>query len=110
MDWPPLGSAGMKNITRALIRGQSVRGISGGLIARQGSAMSFVTAFRTQRNGSFGEVEYALTRQLMPHVDMALRVQHRIAGLETRLEQASDALDQASHGIIVANSAGMVLF
>ena len=82
----------------------------GGVIARQGSATSFVTAFRTQRNGSFGEVEYALTRQLMPHLDMALRVQHRIAGLETRLEQASDALNQASHGIIVANSAGMVLF
>ena len=82
----------------------------GGMIGSQGSATSFVSAFRTQRNSSFGEVECALTRQLMPHLDMALRLQHRIAGLETRLDQASDALNQASHGIIVANSAGMVLF
>ena len=82
----------------------------GGMIARQDSVTSFVAALRTKRNGSFGEEEHALTRQLMPHLDMALRIQHRIAGLETRLGQTSDALNQASHGIIFANAAGMVLF
>jgi hypothetical protein len=56
----------------------------GGMIARQDSVTSFVAALRTKRHGSFGEEEHALTRQLMPHLDMALRIQHRIAGLETR--------------------------
>jgi DNA-binding CsgD family transcriptional regulator/PAS domain-containing protein len=82
----------------------------GGMIAREDSVSYFVTAFRNKRNGSFGEEEHALARQLMPHLDMALRIQRRIAGLETRLEQTSDALNQASQGIIFANAAGMVLF
>jgi PAS domain-containing protein len=79
-------------------------------VQRQDSVTSFVTAFRAKRNGSFGEEEQALTRQLMPHLAVALRIQHRIAGLETRLEQTSEALNQASHGIILANAAGRVLF
>ena len=82
----------------------------GGMISREGSATSFLAAFRAKRNGTFEAEEHALTRQLLPHLDVALRIQNRIAGLETRLEQTSEALNQASHGIIVANAAGMVLF
>jgi DNA-binding CsgD family transcriptional regulator len=48
-------------------------------------------------------------RELMPHLQTALRLHHHIAGLDTRLGWASAALDHMTQAIIVTTSTGRIL-
>ena len=82
----------------------------GGTITREASLTSYFTALRSRKAGPFSEEEHALTRQLMPHFESAVRVHQRIAGLEARVKQTSGALDSVSLGVIVTDGAGRVLF
>jgi DNA-binding CsgD family transcriptional regulator/PAS domain-containing protein len=79
-----------------------------GLLARDGSATSL---FDIGHNGvrPVAESELALLGELMPHLQTAARLHHRIAGLETRLESATAALDCLPRALIVTDSSGRIL-
>jgi DNA-binding CsgD family transcriptional regulator/PAS domain-containing protein len=82
----------------------------GGTISRNDSVASYLTAARSRHQGPLEEAERNVVVQLMPHFETALRVHHRFAGVETRLEHTTGALDSLPHGVIVADAAGAVLF
>jgi DNA-binding CsgD family transcriptional regulator/PAS domain-containing protein len=79
-----------------------------GLLAQEGSSISL---FDIGHNGvrPVAESELALLRELVPHLQTAARLHHRIAGLEMRLESASAALDRLPRALIVTDSSGRVL-
>ena len=80
-----------------------------GFLTQEHSVTSFVSLIRSKAGGPMREDELGPMRDLMPHLQTALGLHRRIAGLETRLEHASDALDQLSGSLIVTDSRGLIL-
>ena len=91
------------------LRPQNQFYVLGGVLTQEGSANSVVAVLRSKAGGPTQEAEHALTRELVPHLQTALRLHHRIAGLEEGLEYASDALDYLPGCLIVTDSAGRIL-
>jgi DNA-binding CsgD family transcriptional regulator/PAS domain-containing protein len=79
-----------------------------GLLAQEGSATSLFDVGHTGAK-PVTEDELALLGELVPHWQTAARLHHRIAGLETRLEYASAALDRLPRALIVTDSSGRIL-
>ena len=82
----------------------------GGTITRERSVLSALTAVRSKRVGMFEDPETGLLRELLPHLQSAVGIHHRIAGLETRLDAAGSALNHVSQGVLIADASGHVLF
>jgi DNA-binding CsgD family transcriptional regulator len=81
----------------------------GVLIARDRSTTSEITAIRSLRAGSFTSNEVALFEYLAPHLQCAVRIHNRIAGLESGLNAATGVLDRFSTGIIAVDSDAKVI-
>lgn len=79
-----------------------------GLLAREDSATSLLDI---GHNGirPVSQSEVALLRELVPHLQTAVRLHQRIAGLETRLEYATAVLDRLPRALIVTDSSGRIL-
>jgi DNA-binding CsgD family transcriptional regulator/PAS domain-containing protein len=92
------------------LRPQNQFYVLGGVLTREDSVNSVLAALRSKAGGPTPEAEHALTRELVPHLQTALRLHHRIAGLEKGLEYASDALDRLSGSLIVTDSSGRILY
>jgi DNA-binding CsgD family transcriptional regulator/PAS domain-containing protein len=92
------------------LRPQNQFYVLGGVLNQEGSGNSVLAALRSKAGGPTQEAEHALTVELVPHLQTALRLQHRIAGLEKGLEYASDALDHLSGPLIVTDSCGRILY
>ena len=81
----------------------------GVLTAQDQSAISEITAIRSRRAGSFAPNEVVLFEYLAPHLQCAVRIHNRIAGLESGLNAATAALDRFPTGIIAVNSDAKVV-
>ena len=81
----------------------------GVLAARDQSTTSEITAVRSRRAGSFTSNEVALFEYLAPHLQCAVRIQNRIAGLESGLSAATGALDRFPTGIVAVDSDAKVI-
>ncbi len=92
------------------LRPQNQFYLLGGVLTQEDSVNSLIAALRSKAAGPTQEAEHALTRELVPHLQTALRLLHRIAGLEKGLEYASDALDHLSGSLIVTDSSGRILY
>jgi DNA-binding CsgD family transcriptional regulator/PAS domain-containing protein len=92
------------------LRPQNQFYVLGGVLTQEDSVNSLIGALRSKAGGPTQEAEHALTRELVPHLQTALRLLHRIAGLEKGLEYASDALDRLSGSLIVTDSSGRILY
>ena len=53
----------------------------GCVIRRDETMFSGITGVRNRRAGAFGDEETGIFRRLMPHLQCAMRVHHRLAGL-----------------------------
>jgi DNA-binding CsgD family transcriptional regulator/PAS domain-containing protein len=82
----------------------------GASITREESVISGITALRSKSAGGFAAAEIDLLRELMPHLQTALRLHHRISGLALRLEHTSAALDQLGQGLLITDSVGRIVF
>lgn len=82
----------------------------GGTILRNGSVTTNVTAMRSRRAGPFGEAETALLELLMPHLQRALQLHHRISTLEAERSASLEALDHLAAGVILVRANAQVLF
>jgi len=80
-----------------------------GVLTLEESVSSFIVAVRAKTGGPSREAEMASLREIIPHLQTALRLHHRIAGLETRLEDADAALDHLSRALIVTDACGRIL-
>jgi DNA-binding CsgD family transcriptional regulator/PAS domain-containing protein len=81
----------------------------GAVATKSDSEMSYISALRSQDAGVFTPAELAVLEHLLPHIQGAVRIHHRIAGLETGLNAATEALDRFRTGVIVVNSNGKVI-
>jgi DNA-binding CsgD family transcriptional regulator len=82
----------------------------GVLTARDQWTTSEISAIRSRRAGSFTSNEIALFHYLAPHLQCAVRIHSRIAGLESGLNAATGVLDRFPTGIIAVNSDAKVIF
>jgi DNA-binding CsgD family transcriptional regulator len=81
----------------------------GVLTAQDESTTCEITAMRSRRAGSFTSDEVALFEYLAPHLQRAVRIHNRIAGLESGLNAAADVLDRFPTGIVVVNADAKVI-
>src|SRR5215469_1456005 len=81
----------------------------GVLTAQDQSTTSEITAIRSRRAGSFRSNEVALFEYLAPHLQCAVRIHNRIAGLEGGLNAATGALDRLPTGVVAVDSDGNVI-
>jgi DNA-binding CsgD family transcriptional regulator len=81
----------------------------GVMTAQDQSTTSEITAIRSRRAGSFTSNEVALFKYLAPHLQCAVRIHNRIAGLESGLNAATGALDRFPTGIVAVNSDAKVI-
>src|SRR5262249_22238291 len=81
----------------------------GVLIAQDQLTISEITAIRSRRAGSFTSNEVALFEYLAPHLQCAVRIHNRIAGLESGLNAATGALDRFPTGVIAVDSDAKII-
>jgi DNA-binding CsgD family transcriptional regulator len=82
----------------------------GGTVTQEDSVRSFVTSVRSKPSGVFEATDQSLLRDLMPHLQTAVRLRREIAGLETQLNCLSKTLDNVPQGLLVADPSGRILF
>jgi DNA-binding CsgD family transcriptional regulator len=82
----------------------------GGTVTQEDSLRSFVTSVRSKPSGVFEATDQSLLRDLMPHLQTAVRLRREIAGLETQLSCLSKTLDNVPQGLLVADPSGRILF
>lgn len=92
------------------LRPQGIFHSFGAAVTREDDVSAYITSVRSQPAGHFRAEEQEVCRELMPHLQSALRIRHQFAGLETQLKQLSAVLDQLPQGIVVVNARGRVLF
>jgi DNA-binding CsgD family transcriptional regulator len=81
----------------------------GVLTAQDQWTTSEITAIRSRRAGSFSSNEVALFEYLASHLQCAVPIHNRIAGLESGLSAATGALDRFPTGIVVVDSDAKVI-
>ena len=91
------------------LRPQNQFYVLGGILTREASVSSMISVIRSKAGGPIQDAERASARELLPHLQTALRLHQRIAGQDARLEYASEALDFLPGCLIVADSAGRIL-
>jgi DNA-binding CsgD family transcriptional regulator len=79
------------------------------LTAQDESTTSEIVAIRSRRAGPFTSNEVALFEYLAPHLQYAVRIHNRIAGLESGLKAATGALDRFPTGIVAVDSDAKVI-
>ena len=92
------------------LRPQNQFYVLGGVLTQEDSVHSLIAVLRSKAGGPIQEAEHALTLELVPHLQTALRLHHRIAGLEKGLGYTSDVLDHLSGSLIVTDSSGRILY
>jgi DNA-binding CsgD family transcriptional regulator/PAS domain-containing protein len=80
-----------------------------GIVVKKGSTLSAVTSLRSKAAGPFGDNESRLFQMLMPHLERALQLHHRIIGLEADSLAAISTLDHLHIGLIRLDGDGKVL-
>ncbi len=63
--------------------------VLGGVLTLEASASSFLSAIRSKSGGPIEEEDRSSVRELIPHLQTALRLHQRIASQDVRLEYAS---------------------
>jgi DNA-binding CsgD family transcriptional regulator len=81
----------------------------GVLIAQDQLTTSEISAIRSRRAGSFTANEVALFEYLATHLQSAVRIHNRIAGLESGLNAATGALDRFPTGIVAVGADARVI-
>src|SRR5579864_6564341 len=80
-----------------------------GVVVREPRGASVIASLRPGRLGPFGDEHTRLLELLMPHLQRAIQLHQRIAGLETKADSAAEALDRIPLGFLVIDGAGKVL-
>jgi len=80
-----------------------------GIISVDASAATVIGSLRPTERGPFDDSDTLLLKTLMPHLQRALALQLRIAGLETSAASALDVLDAFPYGIVLISADVKVL-
>jgi len=80
-----------------------------GVIFSRGSESSHIDVFRPRGAESFDDQDLDLLKALMPHLQRALLVHHRIATLEGHQKATENAIDRLPMGVILQNNRGKIV-
>lgn len=93
-----------------LARPYGVSRVLGAVIHCDDTTMSNLSSLRPDSREPFGESERRLAELLMPHLQRALQLHQRVAGLELASTAAMDALDRLQIGVIGIRKNGSIAF
>jgi DNA-binding CsgD family transcriptional regulator len=82
----------------------------GATIIQEGSIVSSLSVLRPEKSGPFEDAEAKLMHALMPHLQRALRMHHRLTSLEVRNQANAEILDRLPAGVLLLGPDGLVLF
>jgi hypothetical protein len=82
--------------------------LCGVVLRDQGSAV-YLAAMRPRDREMFGPDEMACLRQLLPHLEQAVRLHRRLTLLQMERDEAKHALDLLPTGIMIVGDKGEVL-
>ena len=91
------------------LRPQDARHLLGSMPVVQAHSFAQVSMVRPGRMGAFSERETSLMRQLMPHLQRAIRMHQRFSRLEEQGRLAAEALDRAPFGVVLMDRTGHAL-
>ncbi|HLG98722.1 MAG TPA: helix-turn-helix transcriptional regulator [Bryobacteraceae bacterium] len=91
------------------LRPQPILHSCGSVLTREGSVTSYLSALRSPSVGPYDQCEVELLEILIPHLQCAVRLHQRIAGLEIGLRLVTDTLDRLPGGVIIASPQGRAL-
>jgi DNA-binding CsgD family transcriptional regulator len=81
----------------------------GGIIAQEATLTSYLTAMRSKSAGPFQEREFVLLRQLLPHLQTAVRLRQRTAVLEMQIGDLKRTMDRLQQAVFLLDGRGYVL-
>jgi DNA-binding CsgD family transcriptional regulator len=82
----------------------------GGCIALEGSRSSNYTIIRPERAGAYGDDDVALLQRLMPHLQRAVRIHTRLAGIDRGRDVVAEVADRVAEAFLLLDETGAVLF
>jgi len=82
----------------------------GGCIFRTGTSTGNFTIIRSETLGPYGEADLAMLRRLMPHLQRAVRIHTRLAGVERGTNPIAEVADKIGEAFLLLDAEGRVLF
>jgi PAS domain-containing protein len=89
---------------------QRAEAMIGSKLLIEGPASMFLALMRPFSNGDFGETEIRLLAALIPHLQRAVQLQLRLAGLEGPAEGSASILNRLPQGVLLVDEQSRVLF
>ena len=80
-----------------------------GFIYKDDQQMSTIGFHRSKSRGPYGDQQISLIKTLMPHLQRALQLHTRIAGLQAELDSLAFSLDRLPMGVLLLDQAGQVM-
>lgn len=91
-------------------RPQRAEAMIGSKLLIEGPVSMFLALMRPFSNGDFAETEIQLFDALIPHLQRAVQLQLRLAGLEGPTEGSATVLNRLPQGVVLVDAQSRVLF
>jgi DNA-binding CsgD family transcriptional regulator len=91
------------------LRHQDIFDVLGALLETRKPRCATASVFRPKRAGDFGADEHKLMGVLSPHLQRAVEIRRRLAGLRMRADAVLDMLDRLPTGVIILDGRARVL-
>lgn len=89
------------------LRPQDIFHNIGATLLCEGSTAALMTVLRPYRGGHFGKAQVGLVHALVPHLQRALQIHHRLRLSDLRSNASSEALDRVHVGILIVDPSGL---
>jgi DNA-binding CsgD family transcriptional regulator/PAS domain-containing protein len=91
-------------------RPQGVEAVIAANLMVEGAALTVVAAYRPYTEGEFDAAETRLFAALIPHLQRAVQVQLRLAGLNELPEGSAEILNRLAQGVVLVDGQARVIF
>jgi DNA-binding CsgD family transcriptional regulator len=81
-----------------------------GVIALRGEVVHYISAFRGEERGEFGEQEKSALKQVLSHMSLALENQWRYEEVDDLARALSHVVDQQSYATLLATADGRLVY
>ena len=89
---------------------QRLEAMIGAKLLIEGPISAFLAVMRPYSRGDFGETEIKLFAALVPHLQRALQLQMRLAGLDGPPTSSAEMLNQLPHAVLLVDARAGVIF
>jgi DNA-binding CsgD family transcriptional regulator/PAS domain-containing protein len=89
---------------------QGVEAVVAANLVVEGSLSTVIAAHRPYAEGDFDETEMRLFAELIPHLQRAVQMQSRLAGLDGLLEGSAEILNRLLQGVLLVDADARIIF